>query len=326
MEISWRKRGISMIFLPLFFMYIFPLFFLGIPPIRTSPIFATVLLFLGFLLWMIQTYMISDFITRPVKLARNHEKVQVTGKSVQAEILDYQDEGMAQGYPSKKLLVSFPNLVGNKVKTYISVLDSKEHEKRFELGKKVNLKLNQSGFEPPFTIEGAEYEIESRPWAWGWIIFNLLYMIGFFLLSYYLQSDGYGWRFLNPFSPWIWAPIIGIIILRTIMKIFGSQDIIDEHHELTSLKSDNSFGELLLYGKTSEGEILNFSQTGTYINEQPQIRFTLRFYDELGNIENKSFKKVVSLTELHKLKKGEVEVLYLPRNTDIFMVDFLNKK
>lgn len=315
-----------MIFLPLFFMYIFPLFFLGIPPIRTNPIFATVLLFLGFILWMVQTYLISKFATQPKKLARNHQRVQETGKPVQAEILGYENEGVVEGYPSKNLLASFSNLAGNQVKTYISVLDTKEHEKRFEPGKKIDLKLNQSGFEPAFTLGTAKYDSEVRPWAWGWVIFNILYMVGFFLISYYFQSDGYGWRFLNPFTPWIWAPISGIIILRIIMKLFGSQDVIEGFHELGSFESDENFGELLLYGKTSQGEIVNFSQTGTFINEQPQVRFNIQFFNELGDLVNKSFKKIVPLTELHQLKKGKVEVLYLPRKTDIFMVQYLDEK
>lgn len=301
-------------------MYIFPIFFLTIPVIRTTPYVATALLVLGVILWLVQTYMISKFITIPRKQAKRHRRVQRSGKAVQAEVLASDHDGLIDDEPSKKILLSFTNLVGSQVKTYIHLVDTKEHEKRFDPGKEITIKLNQNGFEPPFTVGKGEYETSPRPWIWLWLIFNLFYMVGFFFISYYLQSDGFGWRFLNPFSPWLWAPVLGIFNIDFLLKIFGSQDIITEFYPLQSFRSNKDFGELLLYGKTTQGEIVNFSQTGTYINEQPQVRFDVHFLDELGDLLNKRFKQTIPLTALHELKKGEAEVIYLPRDTDIFMV------
>ncbi|OFK61624.1 hypothetical protein HMPREF2811_02865 [Globicatella sp. HMSC072A10] len=304
----------------LFFMYIFPIFFLTIPVIRTTPYAATALLVLGVILWLVQTYMISKFITIPRKQARQHKRVQRSGKAVQAEVLASEHDGLIDDEPSKKILLSFTNLVGSQVKTYIQLVDTKEHEKRFDPGKEITIKLNQNSFEPPFTAGKGEYETPPRPWIWFWLIFNLLYMVGFFLVSYYLQSDGFGWRFLNPFSPWLWAPVLGIFIINFLLKTFGSQDIITTFYPLQSFRSNKNFGELLLYGKTTQGEIVNFSQTGTYINEQPQVRFDVHFLNDKGDLLNKRFKQIIPLTDLHELKKGEAEVIYLPRDTDIFMV------
>ncbi|MGX7139919.1 hypothetical protein ACWOBX_00340 [Facklamia languida] len=309
------------IILIVFFMYIFPIFFLSLPVVRTTPIVATVLLVIGVILWLAQTYMISKFITIPKKLAKQHKRVQRSGKAVQAEVLAWEHDGLIDDDPSKKLLLSFTNLVGSQVKTYMHLVDTKEHEKRFEPGKEITIKLNQKGFEPPFTVGEGEYETSPRPWIWFWLIFNLLYMVGFFLISYYFQSDGFGWRFLNPFSPWLWAPIVGIFSISVLLNSFGSQDIITEFYQLKSLHSVKDFGELLLYGKTTQGEIVNYSQTGTYINEQPQVRIGVHFLNEQGDLISKKFKQIIPLTDLHQLKKGEVEVLYLPRDSDIFMVN-----
>ena len=301
-------------------MYVFPMFFLSLPIIRTTPYVATALLAMGVILWLVQTYAISKFITIPRKLARQHKRVQRKGKSVQAEVLASSHDGLIDDEPSKKILLSFTNLVGSQVKTYIHLVDTKEHEKRFEPGKEITIKLNQNSFEPPFTVGKGEYETSPRPWIWLWLIFNLLYMVGFFVFSYYLQSDGFGWRFLNPFSPWLWAPVLGIFIINFLLKTFGSQDIITEFYPLQSFRSNKDFGELLLYGKTTQGEIVNFSQTGTYINEQPQVRFDVHFLNDWGDLLSKKFKQTIPLTALHELKKGEAEVIYLPRDTDIFMV------
>lgn len=301
-------------------MYVFPLFFLVVPVVRTTPIVATVLLVIGAILWLAQTYAISKFITIPRKQAKQHKRVQGSGKTVQAEVLDWDYDGMIEDEPSKKILVSFINLVGSQVKTFVHLVDTKEHEKRFESGKEITIKLNQNGFEPPLTLGKGEYETPPRPWIWFWLIFNIFYMIAFFLVSYYVQSDGFGWRFLNLFSPWLWAPILGIFIISFLLKSIGSQDTITEFYQLKSVHSDKEIGELLLYGKTTEGEIINYYQTGMYINEQPQVRFDVHFLNDQGDLLSKRFKQIIPLTALHELKKGDAEVIYLPRDTDIFMI------
>lgn len=316
----------AFLFLLLFFMYIFPVIFLGVPVIRTSPIFATILLVLGIILWSIQTYKISKFISLPNKLAKKHLRVQENGKPVQAKILASEDSGFLEGDTEKKLLVSFPNLAGNQVKTYISLVDSKVHERRFEPGKDLDLRLNQNGFDPPLTHGGGQYQTIVRPWAWIWLVFNILYMIGFFLLSYYLQSDGYGWRFLNPFSPWLWAPLSGISTLGHFQGALVDEDIVEASYQFKSFKSRKDFGELLLYGQTTQGEIMTYGQTGLYINEQPQIRFNLKFTNAQGVQVVKTFKTIVLLTDLGHLKLGKVEVLYLPRRDDIFMAQYLDEE
>ena len=258
------------------------------------------------------------------KKVKKHIELQKSGKPVKAGIIASENKGNVDDHIEKKLLVSFINLAGNQVKTNIILVDSKDQEKRFEPGKEIDLMLNQKEFEPPLAFGSGQYETTRRLWAWVWMFFNVLYMIVYFLVSYHLHSDGYGWRFLNPTSSWIWTLIGGIAILTFIQGALSSQDITEKYQQLKSFKSHKIFGELLLYGKTTRGQIINYSQTGTYINEQPEIRFKVQFPNERGDMLSKTFENVVPLTELHQLKKGEVEVLYLPRNTDIYMIDPYN--
>ncbi|MDK6863908.1 hypothetical protein [Nosocomiicoccus ampullae] len=311
------------ILLIFFFMYVFPIFFLYLPVIRTTSIVATILLVVGVVLYLVQTFMIYKFVTRPQKLLTQHEDIRYSGQLVHAEILNEEVIQESNHEISKRLLVQFLNLAGNPVKSYVKVVDSKPHEHRFERGKTIDLKLNKNGFQPPFTLNDGEYETKTSPFASVWIIFNIVYMIGFFIVTYYVQNDGYGWRFLSPVTSWLWAPISGIILLRILLKLSSSFDIVMRYHPLISFNSEEEFGELLLYGKTVEGEILSYSQTGLHVNEQPQVLFSIQYVTDEGKKLTKRIKNVISLTELHELKKGKAEIIYLPRDTDIFMVQFI---
>ena len=314
-----------MLFLPILFMYIFPLFFIAVPPIRTTPIVATILLFIGILLWLYETYLISLFMTNPKKMMKAHQNVQYNGRLVKAKILDAENKGLVDGLPYRNLYLSFTNLAGNEVTAYMDVLDSKPHENRFEVGKEIGLRLNQTGqnkFIPPFTIEGAQYGTNIPKWPLIWIGFNIIYAIAFFLITYHFQNEGYGWRFLSPFTSWLWAPIAGVFIIKFLSPLASDEDLISEDEDISTKKANQHSGELLLYGKKTIGEITKFGQSGMYVNEQPQIQFHVQFVDEYGNLLNKTFKKIVSLTDMHLLKKGKVEVLYLPRDTDVFSVKY----
>ncbi|MDI9498480.1 MAG: hypothetical protein QM270_08370 [Bacillota bacterium] len=312
------------ILLPFFFMYVFPLFFLSEPGSRTTPVFATILLAFGTVLWLLQSLKIGSFITRPRKLARKHRRVRESGRQVEARILAHEQVGETQGMPELQLLLSFLNLVGSQVRARLTIVDSRAHERRFEQGKHVDLRLNQNGFEPAFTGAAAICERKSRLWAWFWLVFNIAYATGLFLASYRLHSNGYGWRFLHPFSPWIMAPAIGVFMLGFFSRMIKSaEDVIHPGYSLGPVNSKADFGELLLYGVTARGEILNYSQTGTYIIEQPEIRFEISIHQDYGETERRSFRQVVQLTDMHRLTRGEVEVLYLPHKKGVFMLDYL---
>lgn len=316
-----------LLLLPPFFMYVFPLFFMWEGPPRTQPYVATFFLVLGAILWLVQTLMISSIARGPKRLKKSHQKVQDHGKDVRAKIQSYRNLGDQGGYPEMELSVTFENLAGNEIDTLVTVIDSKPHEKRYEPGKDIGLKLNQKGFQPAFTIAGAQYETHGRPWAWLWMVFNLAYAIGLFVFTYQRFSQGYGWRFMSPFIPWFWAPIQGIIMIAFFMKLMDPfQDLtIQTDYDFKSRKTKGNIGELILYGRKTKGEIVDFSRTGTYINEQPEIRFDVLYKNEYGDLVETSFKQVIDMIEIHKLKKDSIDLIYLPGKKDMIMAKYRGK-
>lgn len=311
--------------LPFFFTYIFPLFFLAEQTERSTPIFATVLLAVGTILWLVLSGLITTFITGPRKQMRKHKRIQATGKPVRAQVLSYEVTGETQGMPNLDVIIGFVNLVGSQVKAKLSLVDSKPHERRFQPGGYMDLRLNQENFEPALTGAEADYDLKPRIWAWIWLFFNIAYAIGLFLVSYKLHSNGYGWRFLTPASPWLLAPFLGIFLLLFLTRLIGKGDnLVHSAYYFASTKSMKEFGEILLYGHVARGEITSYSQTGTYINEQPQIRFSVKFHPHSGYEEHRTFKQVIPLIELHGLKNAEVEILHLPHKKNVFLLDYVN--
>lgn len=69
---------------------------------------------------------------------------------------------------------------------------------------------------------------------------------------------------------------------------------------------------LVLYGKKATAVVQRADQTGTYINEQPQIKYILQYNDDKGQQHLVTLKKIVPLTQLHYVNTGTQDILYLP--------------
>lgn len=308
-------------------MYVFPLFFLRVAStISSTPTVATILLVVGTILWTLQSLLIASFITKPRKHVKRHKKVQKSGKLVQAKVLSYEKMGETEGMPKLELLLSFINLAGSPTKVKLMVVDSKPHENRYEPGNYIDLRLNQNGFNPPFALASASYIADKRLWVWGWLIFNIAYAVGLFLISYKQHSGRNGWLFLHPASPWMFAPVTGIALLALPAFISpaskNADDIIRPGYALSSMYSILDFGELLLYGHAAPGEILNYAQTSVWQGPDPQIRFDISIKQEYGEPELLSSLFGVKVADLHKLRTGGVEVLYLPNKKNVIMLDY----
>lgn len=310
--------------LPLFFMYVFPVFFLWNVEVYTKPVVATVFLGLGFILWTVQHLLIIGLIRHPYKLKKKHQKVQKTGKPVQATILSSEIVGQDGNLPVYNLVLTFKNLAGSPVKAILKTSDTKPHEKRFETGKHLDLKLNQNGLEPPFTVTIGKYEVSKRVLLWLWLFFDIAYSIALFIVLYHFQNNGLGWRFLGLHSPWVWAPIVGISSLVFMTKIYGlkSDETQEAAYTFHSTSKSTDLAQLLLHGRASYGEIQSYNQTGTYINEQPMIRFTIQYENENGDLVHGYHNQIVMLTELHTLRKSKIDVLYLPGKPNVFMYEY----
>jgi hypothetical protein len=304
----------------LFFMYIFPLIFLGLPVLRMTPRVATILLFLGLLLWILNGIKIFSFIRKPKKLAKKHQDLLERGQSARAKIIEVQDIEETNGSLIEKILIEFVNLAGEKIRTNLIIEDPKASDKKYKGGDYLDLKLNRSGFEPPFSLVGRHYQVKTPIFLWFWLAFHFVYMIAFFLLSYHFQNEGYGWRFLNPGHPWIWSTITTMIMLYYIEFLFVS-DMFGPDFDIEDQKSRSHKGKLTLYGSSTIGKILSYKKTGTHVQKMPQILIDFSYKDSSGRLFNKSVKQVIRPRDLEKLESGVLEVLYLRENPNIFVAN-----
>ncbi|MGI5949234.1 hypothetical protein [Peptoniphilus sp.] len=308
-----------MIIFLIIFMYVFPLFFLPMIPVRMTPVFATVMLFVGFGIWIFNGFKILSIIRYPKKLEKEYADLNNRGKLVTAELLDVLDVGKLYGKATKKLSVQFKNLSGNLVKANILV-EKGQSEKNYEASKAIDLKLNRDGFRPVLMISGYDYDESPKKVMWLWFMFHFVYMVVFFLVSYRMHNDGYGWRFLGPLHPFIWSGFMSIFILKFIQKIFMRSRVY-LGYDLMSGDAKGHDEELILYGKSICGEVYDYQKTGAVVDGETEIMFNIRFCD-CDVVVNKRFKDLIRVVSPEKVKSGRVDVIFLPQNPDIFAITF----
>lgn len=303
-----------------FFAYIFPIFFSYMGEWKSTPELATISLGIGILLWFISSLRIlRKYILGPIKKKRVMDRLQDYGKRTTAIIVDKIENGKVLGrYDNLDLVLGFDNLVGEYTEVSIDVVDSKPGLNRYEIGNEITVVLNDEGGTPAFNLEGASVSVRNH-WAFIWFIFNIVYAIGTFYLSYEKYSDGMGWRFLSPGYPWVWAPIIGMFSFSVTMStnIYGQSPMMKR---LIGGLSENEYSQLILYGRNVVGEIVSYKQTGTYINEQPQVEIRVRYKDDRGVLIDAKKKLVISLLDVGKLDTGPVDIRYLPGNRELFKI------
>lgn len=73
---------------------------------------------------------------------------------------------------------------------------------------------------------------------------------------------------------------------------------------------------LIQQGIKGEAEILWREQTGTYINELPQVKFKLRIKTSLSEPYELEYKDVVSMLDLPSIKVGAILPVYVDPNND----------
>lgn len=75
--------------------------------------------------------------------------------------------------------------------------------------------------------------------------------------------------------------------------------------------------KLLFYGKTAQAQILEVSQTGTYINENPQVKYSLQFHDDQNRLQKNSLKKVIMMIDLPYVRQEQKKIYYLPEDPSV---------
>lgn len=293
-----------------FFLYIFPLFFSYAGGWSSGAWTATISLMIGIIgwAWLIKVQF-RKHVSKPKLLLKEAQELQRSGKVVDAKINEIiTKKETKEGNFMTEVMVSFPNLAGTEITTSFDFLDSKPHLKRYEVGKQLPLRLNtQKSAEIPWILGEGDYFATKSKMRWLYL-FTIVYAIAVFIVNHLVFSNGKGWRWLSLWHPWVWTPYFGLITELAINKIFSRMG--------GGLNHKSSY-ELFLHGLETKGYITKINQTGTFINEQPEMRIHINYTDKDGKTHYLEKKKVVLLSDIHAYQVGEVKLLYLPDKPDI---------
>jgi len=260
---------------------------------------------LGLLLWGLLISLFSNkFLFSLIRTKKNQLKLKTTGRRIKAIVIYNSLIERTKDGESIVLDLEFKNLSGAIVAYSLNMHDSKPEEHRFDVGKEVNVLVSEDSKNPMITLEAGKV-------GWNRPILTLILMtlavivlipIGLLIYGYLYESRGNGWRYLSFWHPFILAPLMGLLYVAILIFIRGY-----------FMKPNNS-DKLLLYGKSTEATILGASETGTQINDQPQILVTVEFQDN-GRVIQAAYKRIYSLMSLSRLTAGQkIRIIYDAEN------------
>lgn len=283
------------------------------PWLALSLVLVSIILWLIVLLGYFYKWILKVFISK-----NKIERLRTKGLSREAKIIGV----AATSKPTSKqktfqVELLFKNLADTEISHKTIITDAKPHERRFEVGKKINILLDREAKQDPyFIIATTEVGLNFVSLALRiicWIVF-LFAVIGYYIYSYKTESYGMGWRFMSFGHPLLVCPAI-LLFFRFLLKFIYSK--------LTGLTGDSSL--IKFKGMKTMAKIVKVSQTGTYINEQPMIRFELEYTDNRHHLHRNNIKKIVNILELDSTKQEQVEIFYLPEDpTQIAFASDLN--
>lgn len=273
-----------------------------------NPWLALSILSISIILWLIvligyfRKWILQIFISK-----RNIERLKNKGVLREAKIIQAKKTSKPDAkLNTYELELLFKNLVDTEITTKTIVTDAKPHQRRFEVGKKVTIILNREiEQEPHFIIATTEVGINFARVlliVLGWSLFAVA-VIGYYFYSYKTESYGMGWRFISFGHPLIVCPLV-LLFFRFLLKFI--------YNKLTGLGGDSAL--IKFKGIKTWAKLIKVSQTGTYINDQPEVRFELEYTDDKHHVHRNSLKKVIGLLELDITKQEQIEIFYLPEN------------
>lgn len=276
-------------------------------PPAESAITAFIYLGLGLIIWLALIIWYSRFfINRIFMDKRRLEKIAKEGISITAKIIGKKQAGTSRDTTVLDLKLAFNNLAGTAVEIPYQLNDGKPYENRFEVGRTIEMRASLDEHNAVFVPRNMQaIRDKGTVFLYSFIFLLLLAAaIIYPVYSYQLESQGSGWRFLKFTHPWIMVPLInyGVGALIWFIAYFIDKASGNPAQPL----------RMVLYGIKTTGTILNYSQTGTYINEQPQVQFEIEYTDQQGYRQTTLCKKIISLLDVHKISTGPKEIMYLP--------------
>ncbi|WP_309762521.1 hypothetical protein [Chryseobacterium sp. SORGH_AS_1175] len=268
---------------------------------------TSILLWTGILILALYTIYRYSF-----KARRNIRYISKHGQKIEAQIIECNTLGtLSDSFERKSVVLEFENLRGATVWHKMEINDSKPTQKRFETGNKISLWIDKTFEKYPYIIlDGIQTRINYGLYL-AWLLFTFL-IAGYFLYAYSFESHGYGWNFLEIGHPLIISPLVIYFIIFLGWLIFFK--LIGKAGNGFIVSKD--YLKLKCAGLQATAKILKTEQTGTYINENPQFRFTLEYVDASGKTNQVELTKIVPFIELHTVQHKERGIFYLPENPD----------
>lgn len=285
-----------------------------------DPYWALGTVLLSVLLWLIiligyfQKWIIQVFINK-----NNFEKIKLNGIRREAEIIGSKKTSKPNSeFDTYELELCFKNLANTEIIHKTHITDTKPLEKRFEAGKSVGLLLDRYMKNAPyFVLSSATPTLNTRNLILrilGWLFFTALVILYYFF-SYQTESHGMGWRFMSAGHPLLIIPLV-LLFYRVLVRFI--------FRKLTGLNPDSI--TLKFKGVQTQAKLINVSQTGTYINEKPMMRFEVEYKDTKNHVHQNNLKKVIGVLDLDMTKKQFLDIFYDPENPkNIALANDLNK-
>lgn len=267
---------------------------------------------ISFILWGIVLGSILWFILKNGILAqRNLAYINLNGRRIQALIKQSRILKEHVSFISRQLILEMTNFSGETIHHTMMINDTRPKENRFETGKTIYLKVDAEFKKNPYLLlEGSTSKVN-----YGLLLIWLVFVGGaafYYKYSYSTESGGLGWHFLELFHPLLVIPACFIFFTGVFYLIFR-----------IFIMGNNTGRELLelkFQGERTTAEIVRVRQTGTYINEQPQVEYTLEFTDKRGKKIHAQKKEIVSLLDIGKVSALKYrEIMYLPNQPEKFV-------
>ncbi|MCW3465298.1 hypothetical protein [Chitinophaga nivalis] len=271
----------------------------------TAPWLALTYLAVSVIAWIyLLTSWFKKWVLLPFRMRKDVLRLLKNGVKKKGRVLVSKEQGVfAAGIVTMEITFALQNFSGTEIKEQYVIHDTKPAERRYDVGKTIGVLVDDTLKARPYlTLEGATVGLRMG----RMILLSLAWLAvaaavaGYYCFSYVLENYGTGWRFLKFYHPLV---LCGVILLasgigwRWLLRMIAG--------------SPENGLELKYYGILTEAAIVAAAQTGTYINEQPEIRFELRYQDQQGRTQNASVKKIVPLLELDITKQATVPIFYL---------------
>lgn len=257
---------------------------------------------LGTALWLI--------LKNGIFAKRNMAYIEQHGKRIQAYITNSKVLLQNSSMTTREMSLEIQNFSGETIQHKMTVNDTLPQENRFGTGKILYLKVDPDFKKNPYLLlEGSKSKVNYTLFI-IWMLFAGAVAV-YYQYAYSSENGGLGWRFLQLFHPLLVIPACFIFftgIFYLIFRIF-----------IMGNKSERDMLELKFRGIKTTAEIVDVRQTGTYINEQPQVEYTLEFNDRNGKKIHVRKKEIVSLLDIARVSTlKQREILYLPEQPEKF--------